>query len=245
MKKILLLGALLFSVLPVNAVNWTELKTDIPNLDLYVDTDSLLSINNDECYYAIKYKAGNKPEKYAYLKSNSATDYVGVIQVNDIDVPYSPNAVFKNPHVFMKPVKQDTILSYAHTYVTYRFKEDSIAQKNNSILRNNNEKPVSRVLSKDTKGYVAETAFQLKENWNPPKLWHNAQAIVLLTIGIDGSLQDYKFVKSTGDEAIDRSIISAVEETAPFYKYPRVISDKDAKTFQFVFDYKLFSKRVY
>ena len=55
MKKYFLSIALLMSVLPVCAVNWEMIDTDIPNLSLYIDTDSLMYINNDECYYAIRF----------------------------------------------------------------------------------------------------------------------------------------------------------------------------------------------
>ena len=66
------------------------------------------------------------------------------------------------------------------------------------------------------KDYVAEVSIKLNENWQPPKSGQNTQTIVILTIGEDGSLQKYDIAKSSGDEATDRSIISAAEKSVPY-----------------------------
>ncbi len=129
MKKVLLSIALLMSVLPACAMNWEMIDTDIPNLNLYIDTDSLMYINNSECYYAIRYKEGDKPERVAYLKSDSVNNYIGVIQTGDYEADkYKPQVVFRNAHVFMKPVKENSFLSFAHEYSTTRQEFESIAQ---------------------------------------------------------------------------------------------------------------------
>ena len=245
MKKFLLSIALLASVLPVCAVNWEMIDTDIPNLNLYIDTDSLMYINNNECYYAIRFKEGEKQERFAYLKSNSATNYIGVIQTGDYGLdPYRPQVVFRNVHVFMKPIKENSFLSYAHEYTTIARQEmDNIAQETPS-LRENNVKPVSYTFANGFKNYTTLTSYALLENWNPPASGRNTQAVIVLSIGVDGSLQNYKFTKSSGDEATDRSIISAVEKTVPFMQFPRIASDMKPSNFQFVFNYKRFTKSV-
>lgn len=245
MKKFLLSIALLMSVLPVCAVNWEMIDTDIPNLSLYIDTDSLMYINNDECYYAIRFKEDDKPEKIAYLKSNSATNYIGVIQTGEYGIDaYRPQVVFRNAHVFMKPIKENSFLSFAHEYSTTRQETESLAQ-DAPALRDNNVKPVSYTLANNIKEYIAQTSFVLYDNWNPPVSGRNTQAVIVLTIGVDGSLQNYKFEKSSGDEATDRSIISAVEKSVPFMRFPRSASSTEPENFQFVFDYKWFTKSVH
>lgn len=245
MKKFLLSIALLMSVLPVCAVNWEMVDTDIPDLSLYVDTDSLVYINNDEYYYAIRYKEGTKPEKIAYLKANSATNYVGVISTGDYGVDaYRPQVVFKNAHVFMRPVTQNSFLNFANEYLTAWEKPEEVVQTS-PTLRDSNIKPVSCVLSDGLKDYVIQTSYALENNWNPPKSGRNTQATIVLSIGVDGSLQNYKFVKSSGDEATDRSIISAVEQSVPFLQFPRSASSVEPANFQFEFDYKWFKKSVH
>lgn len=242
MRKILLLFALLMS--PAYAVNWEMIETDIPDLSLYVDTDSLMYINNDECYYAIRYKEGEKPEKFAYLKSNSETNYVGVIRTGEYGLDsYKPQVVFRNVHVFMKPIKENSFLSYAHEYTTTRQDVESIAQQT-PALKDHNLKNVSYTLANNLKNYTIQTAHTLLQNWNPPKSGRNTQATIVLTIGVDGSLQNYKFIKSSGDEATDRSIINAVEQAVPFVQFPRSASNTEPANFQFTFDYKWFTKSV-
>lgn len=244
MKKLLLSVALLMAVLPACAVNWEMIDTDIPNLDLYIDTDSIIYANDSECYYAIKYKEGDKPEKYAYLKSNSKTDYIGVISTGATAVDaYKPQVVFNNPHVFMKPVSANSFLSYAHEYSTTRLDEE-IASRTAPALRDDAIKPVAYRMSNDLKKYAQETAMTLEDNWNPPSSGRNTQAVIIVTIGIDGSLQNYKFEKSSGDEGTDRSIISAVEKSVPYMSFPRQANCDNPINLKFAFDYSLFKKSV-
>ena len=244
MKKLLLSVALLMAVLPACAVNWEMIDTDIPNLDLYIDTDSIIYANDTECYYAIKYKEGDKPEKYAYLKSNSETNYIGVISTGETAVDaYKPQVVFNNPHVFMKPVSANSFLSYAHEYSTTR-QSDEIASRTAPSLRDDAIKPVGYRMTNDLRKYAQETAMTLEDNWNPPSSGRNTQAVIIVTIGVDGSLQNYKFEKSSGDEGTDRSIISAVEKSVPYMSFPRQASCNNPINLKFAFDYNLFKKSV-
>ena len=98
---------------------------------------------------------------------------------------------------------------------------------------------------KNLKEYVSQLSFELNENWNPPKSGKNSQAIIIITIGKDGGFYGYDFAKSSGDEPTDRSILTAVEKTAPFAKFPNVNNkNTDKLKFQFVFDYQKFKKSV-
>ena len=67
---------------------------------------------------------------------------------------------------------------------------------------------------------------------------------MIVQIGNDGSLENYKFAKSTGNEEADRAIISAIEQTVPYNKFPKVDENEDSLNFQFVFNQKLFKKSV-
>ena len=244
MKKLLLSIVLLMAVLPAYAVNWEMIDTDVPNLDLYIDTDSIVYINNSECYYAIRYKEGNKPEKYAYLKSNSETNYIGVIRTGDAKVDaYKPQIVFNNPHVFMKPVNTNSFLSYVHEYSTTRQNED-IASNTAPTLRDDALKPVAYKNSIDLKNYSQETAMTLDENWNPPSSGKNTVSVITITIGVDGSLQNYKFEQPSGDDSTDRSIISAIEKSVPFMSFPRQASCDSPINLKFAFNYGLLKKSV-
>ena len=94
------------------------------------------------------------------------------------------------------------------------------------------------------KDYVAEVSIKLNENWQPPKSGQNTQTIVILTIGEDGSLQKYDIAKSSGDEATDRSIISAAEKSVPYAKFSGIKKGVNNIKLQFVFEYKKFKKSV-
>ena len=244
MRKLLLSIAFLMTILPASAVNWEMIDTDIPNLDLYIDTDSIIYANNSEYYYAIKYKEGDKPEKYAYLKSNSETNRIGVIQTGETAVDtYKPQVVFNNPHVFMKPVNANSFLSHAHEYSTTK-QNEGIASDVAPALRDDALKPVGYRMTNDLRKYAQETALTLEDNWNPPSSGRNTQAVIIVTIGVDGSLQNYKFEKSSGDEGTDRSIISAVEKSVPYMSFPRQANCDNPINLKFAFDYSLFKKSV-
>ena len=273
MKKIaLLFMALALSCSCVKSADWQSVDTSSANLSLSVDIDSVKNINPDEYVYAIKYRVAAKPEQVAYIKSNFGDNYIGVIKSGMFDEnEYRPQAVFANPRVFMKPVVQDSFLNIAHRYVfdytqgaqnagisdvkkqsdkefetVQTVEPASEASVQKPILRGEEIQPAitSDLAVKNMKEYVAFTGEKLVNNWEPPKSGRNTQAIVILEIGADGSLQNYKFAKSSGDKLTDRSIMSAIELSAPFARIPGMKSNVKSTDMQFVFEYKYFRKSV-
>lgn len=231
MKKIMFIMALAALTLPVNAANWQYVVTDNPNVIMYVDMDSVKYVNSDECLYAVRMQVGDKPEKAVFLKSNFKK--LGVVRVEDYEPSsYSPKAVFANPHTFMKSPVDNPLLISAHNYIL----NSMLIDKYQTVSVNNNEKLVSYV----NEDYTSAIRQELEDNWEPPRSGRNTQAIMILTIGSDGSLLDYNFAQPSGDDATDRSIISAVEKTAPFERF----SKATPKNCQFIFDYKYFKKSV-
>lgn len=259
-KKILLFIILLASAISANAADWQQINTDIPNFSMYIDKDTVKYINPQECLYAIKFQSAQRPEKVVYLKSNSYTNYLGVIRSEEFyENNYRPKAVFANVHVYMKPVDPDSFLIYAHKYVSTLISGEVNEPKNDAFtplddrpaIRGLEETAVSRMsyeqnetVALNLKEYVKETGTVLNNNWIPPKSGRNTQAIIILAIGKDGSLLNYHFAKSSGDEATDRSIINAVEKTVPYAKFPKLNKHSDTLNLQFVFDYKKFKKFV-
>ena len=267
MKKIFLLFMLLIMSCTVTyAVDWQAVDTNSANLNLYVDRDSVKNINPDEYVYAIKYRLASKPEQVAYIKSSFNNNYIGIIQTGLFDVSeYRPLAVFANPRAFMKPVNKDSFLNYAHNYVAELTSSSNVSTQNTETEKTKIEKveqqfeqkPVLResyqqktlqevkLAPKDMQEYMFITRQELEKNWNPPKSGRNTQAIVILKIGADGSHQNYKFAKSSDDKLTDRSIMSAIELSAPYARLPkshgRVNNSTDV---QFVFEYKLLKKSV-
>lgn len=281
-KKLLLFLFLLMSTMSVSAVDWNRVDTDIPNFTLYIDKDSIKYINAQECLYAIKFQSGQKPEKVVFLKSNSYTNHLGVIRVEEYNYDYyRPNAVFANVHVYMKPIESNSFLTYAHKYVSTLISSESNAKKveeipqkdaftpiapkvieGKPVLREDKKavvlpaKPKEQIIdhkpsqfqkqttATDLKAYVKEVSTILNKNWFPPKSKIDKQAIAILTIGKDGSLQKYYMAKSSGDDLTDRSIINAVKKSVPYPKFPKLDKPSDVIKLQFVFDCSRFKKSV-
>lgn len=264
-KNVLVLSTLLLAVIPACAVDWQPVETNIPNFNLYIDVDSIKSLKDKEYVYAIKYNNTNEPEKVAYIKSNLYNNYIGIIQAGDFEEnSYRPAVVLAAPHVFMKPINDNSFLTFTHKYLTnmsgtnVKTAESSTgkgevlpaAVPEGENVKTSNIKPASYKNLKteqdmqfaNMQEYVASVSSILEENWNPPASGRKTQAIVIISAGKDGGLYGYHFAKSSGDEATDRSILSAIKQTVPFPKFAK--TNKNLKNFQFVFDYGIFKKSV-
>ena len=120
MKKFFfILSMFLLSAIPACAVDWQIVETNIPNFNLYIDVDSIKQLKDQQYVYAIKYNYSEKIPKVAYLKSDLRSNYIGIIQAEDFDaVSYHPTAVFATPHVFMKPINDNSFLTFTHNYLS-------------------------------------------------------------------------------------------------------------------------------
>lgn len=225
MKKILLLLAMLMSGICAQAADWQYVDTNIPNLDLFLDLDSIQCKSAEEVLYAIKYRHEGKSEQVAYLKTNPDTNYMGIIASGDYEMEkYKPEGVFVTPNAFMKPVNPDSFLAFAQNYVL-TLKADEI-----QALKIGN-------------GYTNALRKELYKNWNAPYSAAKKQAVIIVTVADDGSLQEYKFAQKTGDETTDRSIAAAIEKTLPLsIKPPK--TEKGKAEFQFIFERGDFIKVV-
>lgn len=272
-KKVLLIASLLL-ITGVRAfgADWQPIDANIPNFSIDIDRDSVNFVKENECVYAIRFRSTDKQEKVVYLKSNFDKNYLGVIQALDYNSKnYNPAVYLTSPHVFMKPVNGDSFLAIAHNYVaSIADKNTQLAQNSNNMIQYQGKLPTVssgdsgnianpgknvsfiKVLSPNQKEnsaknideYVSITAKQLYENWNPPKSGRNTQAIVIISINPDGSIKNYHFAKSSGDDAMDRSILVALKKNVPFDKFPHIVKNMSSLDFQFVFDYKYLRKSV-
>lgn len=225
MKKIFVLFALIMSSICAQAADWQYVDTNIPNLDLFLDLESVKCLSAEKVLYAIKYRHEEKPEKVAFLKTNPDTGYLGIIEAGDYEAEkYKPEGVFATPDAFMKPVNPDSFLAFAQNYVL-TLKADEI-----EALKIGNS-------------YTDALRKELYKNWNAPCSAANKQAVVIVTVGDDGSLLGYKFAQKTGDETADRSIAAAIEKALPLsIKPPK--TDKNKTELQFIFERGELSKMV-
>ena len=261
MKKFIVLSALLLSSVCSQAADW----------QWYLDRDSVKYVNGSDILYAIRYGYAGKPQKVAYLKTDASKNYIGVIASEEYsEKTYRPKTILANPHVFMKPVKTDSFLFVPHRYlITVRDKKIQQAYDDvKSIAVNQSQEQVtSRVEIRDKneniipasykttpeqkdigvttiKEYISALRTELENNWKPPKSGKETQAVIIIAIGSDGSLRNYKFAQSSGDADTDRSVLTAVEKTVPFPKFPNLGKPVNYLNFQFIFDYGKVKKSV-
>ena len=252
MKKLLLLSAImLLPALSANAVNWQYVDTGIPNIDVFVDVDTIKAINHNEYYYALKYQVLGQKEKIAYIKANSKEKTLGIIESGDYrEDKYRPVAVFDTPHALMKPIKKDTFLFYANDYAASVAQQEVIADEKKNELYDN-EVPVSYIVRaqdvltpSELETFLFKSSKLIESNWNPPKLGYSMRAVVSATVGADGSFRGYKILESSGNDTNDRSIIAALEKTVPYPEYKTDVLGADFLNFQYVFVNDVMKKSV-
>ncbi|MBO6087051.1 TonB C-terminal domain-containing protein [bacterium] len=267
MKKIILLStAILLSVLNAYGADWQPLDIKTKNVSACFDADSVKILNANEYYYTVRYQALGQSEKIAYIKANSKTNYIGIIQAGEYDPDtYRPNAVFDNPHTFMKPVREDSFLYEINNAVATIAGDKYIAENSNYdkelqlVLRNNsksglkNDLPVSYIRTKDAKDVMTPAALEtflfqtsnlLKKNWHAPATGSGTKTVVVATIGVDGSLLNYKIVDSSNNDTNDRSVAAALEKTVTYPEFDATGISADALNFQFIFVNGFFKKSV-
>ena len=261
-KSILLITVMLLTGLCAGAVDWQPVRTSAIDTEVYIDLDSIRYNDNNECLYAIKYRAGNQPEKIAYLKSDFKNDYIGIIRTGDIDDKYRPNLNLNNPHVLMKSVNKNSFLNDVQKYAMLISSNSVAAEKANfdktefpavytsekPMLRDNllvaSRTQIAPVTNEYIQAYIAQTSNKIEQNWRPPVSTRGTRTIVILTIGADGSLLNCNIVEPSGDNNIDNSIITAIEKSVPYDKLPDIGEDVYSMDFRFVFEHDFLKKSV-
>lgn len=272
MKKFMVLSALLLSSVCAQAADWQWMNSNFQDFDIYLDRDSVKYVNGSDILYAIRYGYQGKPQKVAYLKTDASKNYIGVIASEEYsEKTYRPKTILANPYVFMKPVNTDSFLFVPHRYlITVRDKKIQQAYddvRRSAAISQPQEQVTSRIEIRDKdenivpasykavpeqkdigvttiNDYISALRTELDNNWRPPKSGKDTKTIIIIAVGSDGSLRNYKFAQSSGDADTDRSVLSAVEKTVPFPKFPNLGKPVNYLNFQFIFDYGKVKKSV-
>lgn len=273
MKKNILLSAfLLLSCVGVNAADWRLVDTQPNNVRLYVDMDSIkLGKTDNEYLYAAKYTAINKPEQLLYLKTDTKTNKLGIIKVEDYsDESYRPVRNLSNPHVYMKDIEEGYFLKPLHDCILAISRNEQLAVGDNGLYVaknsriNENEQHLAYkttenpTIVKDEfinyvntnnapnntiRGYLVATCQKIDSNWFPPSTNSQSRVVINASINKKGELDSYDVIESSGDDRIDKSAIKALQDAQPYAKLPANDSTY-AMYFKFVFEKGEYGKRV-
>ena len=224
MKKILLILTLCMMTVGVaKASQWVSVDTNSSKYQLFVDKDFIRTEDSDTVYYPLLVKEAGKTPIVLYIDANYAKNKAAVLSMEDYDADnYNPFLIFANYRGFLKPVLPNTVIDYSYQYIACRYSNSKNAQaicSNRNRLNMNADDaeftmlPVRNANNDKAKMMIKE---EIKGNWKVPSQGKNTDAKVHIAIGPKGSLEGYTFIKSTGVEAADRAIISAIELTAPF-----------------------------
>ncbi len=235
MKRFLVFLAILCGAVCTQAREWEFVNTNIPDFNLFIDKDSVRYIEPHVALYSILYGDYEHPVKVAFIKSDFKKQYIGVIASQEYDEEsYRPEAVLKNPHVFMKPLDEKSFLRFPHRILMLKFNKENIDMFDNFVDIN--------TANNADKDYITQLSKEFAKNWNPPMSAFNTESEVIVKIGSDGSLQDAVVYRSGADEAADRAIFAAIENSVPFAKFSN--SSKDVMKIKFKFKFDNFIKYV-
>lgn len=252
-KNLLILALCLLGTLPVNAATWVAIDSGNPDIQMFIDSDSIKYLSTDTCTYALIYKKGNEHTRVIYAVSNYSKDYVGMVRVEDFEPDkYNPSYYSKHPRAFMKKIENNKILSGAHNYALSLYEE----KKNNTSgngLEITNMKNVNNFLPSDNYGYsdeaynnyIDEVKSSILKNWKTSIKTSFTNVSLIISINPDGSYNGYRILSSSKNEDAQRAAIAAVNLTAPFAPLPEnSLMNSGALNFKITFDQKLFRKSI-
>lgn len=261
-KSILLTLALLMSCSVVKAVDWQEIYIGSDDSVLYIDSDTIQQGKyEDEYLYAVRFVNKGSKEKVAYIKSDFANNLIGIIRVEDYESDkYRPSVYLTNPHAFMKPFKDTSLVYVAHDTVASLTENFRVAQKET----NKNEVPVNFERDEITirgeqntsynydsyaslspiQAYLVKTCQMIDQNWQPPEVDFDSTTIILTSISHKGDILTYNIESSSGNAALDKSAVDALYKTKPYLPLPTDDKTIGSMEFRFVFHRTLSNKRV-
>ena len=219
-KTILILMTCLMSAMSANAANWVSIS-ETPDMQVYIDADSVKYVKYDTCTYAMLYKSQNKPAKVAYMKSDYSQNKAGVVRVEDFEQDsYRPGFYSSHGGAFMKTVKEDYV---------------------NAVMKNEDLGLADVVYN----SYIRSIKNKIFANWHPTSKAQNTEVTYMLNIGNDGSLKGYKLVKSNATDEVNRVALAAISKAAPFEGFPEnSYSSVDSINVEVTFDYNFIRRYV-
>lgn len=251
-KKLLILAMCLFGALSANAATWVAVDSGNPDIQLFIDSESVKYLSTDTCTYALIYKKGQKPTKIVYAISNYSKDKVGIIRVEDFEPDeYDPGYYSKHPRAFMKDINSNAILRSAHNFALAMYHEkntDSDISMNITNIKDvSNHLPSSSrfgFTEEEYQAYINNIKSAILSNWRTNINTVNTKVTLIISINSDGSYNGYRILQSSNNEAAKRSAIAAVNLTAPFASFPEGNEGNNILNLPITFEQKLIKKFV-
>lgn len=251
-KTILILMTCLMSAMSANAADWVSIS-ETPDMQVYIDADSVKYVKYDTCTYAMLYKSLNKPAKVAYMKSNYSQNKAGVVRVEDFEEDkYRPGYYSSHGGAFMKTVTEDSVINLAHNYALSLYPEKG-APNYKTQLSPTSMNYVNSVKKNEDLGladvvynsYIRSIKNKIFANWEPTVAAQNTEVTYMLNIGNDGSLKGYKLVKSNATDDVNRVALAAISKAAPFEGFPEnSYSNVESINVEVTFDYNFIRRYV-
>lgn len=134
-KNILLALVLLLTCGYASAEDWQEIDSRPHNVRVYVDMDSIRTGRNDhELLYAARYTVPGETEKLIYLRTDTKTNQLGIIDVDEVaNTEYRPIRKLTNPRAFMKDIDESFFLKPLHDYISALSMNEDFIKNSNGV----------------------------------------------------------------------------------------------------------------
>lgn len=228
-KKLLIMAMCLLAPLSANAATWIAIDSGSPDIQLFIDSDSIKYTSVDTCTYALLYKKGEDDTKILYVKSNYATDKAGVIRTEDFNPEkYMPGFYSKHNKTFMKSINENMLLQSAHNYALAQYSEKT-ENANTTEVKLTNLKNTDSYLATNNKlglsdaeynAYIKDIKTAVLANWKTSIDTVYTDVNLMLSINADGSLNGYRLMESNASDKAKRAAIAAANLAAPFTPFP-------------------------
>lgn len=110
-------------------------------------------------------------------------------------------------------------------------------------IQDNSQEPsnISKNIAVDFTPYMQNLQKRIKSNWNSPKGKESKNVVLFFKINKDGSINNLKVQKSSGNQEVDNAALEAVNTSTPLDPLPEAYKGSSVPI-EFKFDYNVFDK---
>lgn len=252
-KKLLILAMCLFSTLSANAATWVAIDSGNPEIQMFIDSDSINYISVDTCTYALLYKKGDEHTQVIYVKSDYSKDQIGIVEMLDFEPnKYNPGFYSKHSRAFMKGISSNSILKNAHNFALSMYHE-KINDTSENTMDITNIKHGEDYLPANSRFGFTDEEYNTYINGIKSKILSNwlttigtvyTDVSLIISVNADGSYNGYRILESSDNEKAIRSAIAAVNLAAPFAPFPTSNVSTQTLNIPINFEQKFFRKYV-
>lgn len=151
---------------------------------------------------------------------------------------YTDYPFFKNGLIMVGIGNKRGYINKTGKFVWYHIDKAEPEQVQDNSQEQSN---ISKNTAVDFTPYMQNLQKRIKSNWNPPKGKESKNVVLFFKINKDGSINNLKVQKSSGNQEVDNAALEAVNTSTPLDPLPEAYKGSSVPI-EFTFDYNVFDK---